>query len=157
MGSLFIAMCFHAVLNTTAVNLTRANWWDFGDLTAVQIYLDHSGNIRADGLCNPCYCHEQCFDSQQDCRAMKVAGCNLQMAVTIQLHQRPHGQVADEIVEVTNLLTDQWFTGNVPEDTRRDLLFQDAFCLYEDGRLRASSGLHKLEWNDSYHFDGHPP
>ena len=38
-GSLFIAMCFHAVLNTTAVNLMRNNWWDFGDLTAVQIYL----------------------------------------------------------------------------------------------------------------------
>ncbi|MCX5800857.1 MAG: CPBP family intramembrane metalloprotease [Candidatus Eisenbacteria bacterium] len=38
-GSLFIAIFFHAVLNTTAVNLTRDNWWDFGDLTAVQIYL----------------------------------------------------------------------------------------------------------------------
>jgi membrane protease YdiL (CAAX protease family) len=38
-GSLFIAICFHAVLNTTAVNLMRRNWWDFGGLTAVQIYL----------------------------------------------------------------------------------------------------------------------
>jgi membrane protease YdiL (CAAX protease family) len=38
-GSLLIAICFHGVLNTTAVNLTRANWWDFGDLTAMQIYL----------------------------------------------------------------------------------------------------------------------
>ncbi len=38
-GSVFVAMCFHAVLNTTAVNLTRDNWWDFGNLTAVQIYL----------------------------------------------------------------------------------------------------------------------
>jgi membrane protease YdiL (CAAX protease family) len=38
-GSLFIAMCFHAVLNTTAVNLMRNKWWDFGDLTALQIYL----------------------------------------------------------------------------------------------------------------------
>ncbi len=38
-GSLFIAMFFHAVLNTTAVNLTRHNWWDFGDLSALQIYL----------------------------------------------------------------------------------------------------------------------
>jgi len=38
-GSLFIAIVFHAVLNTTAVNLTRDNWWKFGDLTAVQIYL----------------------------------------------------------------------------------------------------------------------
>jgi membrane protease YdiL (CAAX protease family) len=38
-GSLFIAMFFHAVLNTSAVNLMRDNWWDFGDLTALQIYL----------------------------------------------------------------------------------------------------------------------
>ena len=38
-GSVFLAMCFHAVLNTTAANLTRGNWWDFGDLTAAQIYL----------------------------------------------------------------------------------------------------------------------
>lgn len=38
-GSVIGAMCFHAVLNTTAVNLTRDNWWDFGNLTAVQIYL----------------------------------------------------------------------------------------------------------------------
>jgi membrane protease YdiL (CAAX protease family) len=38
-GSLFVAMCFHGVLNTTAVNLTRGNWWDFGDLAAVHIYL----------------------------------------------------------------------------------------------------------------------
>lgn len=38
-GSVFIAMCFHAVLNTTAANLLRNNWWDFGGLTAVQIYL----------------------------------------------------------------------------------------------------------------------
>jgi len=38
-GSLFIAIFFHGVLNTTAVNLMRDNWWDFGDLSAVQIYL----------------------------------------------------------------------------------------------------------------------
>jgi uncharacterized protein len=38
-GSLFIAMFFHAVLNTTAVNLMRENWWGFGDLTALRIYL----------------------------------------------------------------------------------------------------------------------
>jgi len=38
-GSVFIAMYFHGVLNTTAVHLTRGNWWDFGDLTAVQVYL----------------------------------------------------------------------------------------------------------------------
>ena len=37
-GSLFMVIFFHAVLNTTAVNLTRGNWWDFGDMTALQIY-----------------------------------------------------------------------------------------------------------------------
>ena len=38
-GSLFIAVFFHAVLNTTAVNLLRDNWWDFGDRSALQIYI----------------------------------------------------------------------------------------------------------------------
>ena len=38
-GSLFIAMFFHAALNTTAANLMRDNWWNFGDLTALQIYV----------------------------------------------------------------------------------------------------------------------
>jgi membrane protease YdiL (CAAX protease family) len=38
-GSLFIAMFFHAVLNTTAVHLMRDNWWNFGDRTALQIYV----------------------------------------------------------------------------------------------------------------------
>ena len=38
-GSLFIAIFFHAVLNTTAVNLTRDNWWSLGDLSAVRVYL----------------------------------------------------------------------------------------------------------------------
>ena len=37
-GSLFVAIFFHAVLNTTAVNLMRENWWDFGGRTALQIY-----------------------------------------------------------------------------------------------------------------------
>ena len=38
-GSLFMAIFFHAVLNTTAANLMRDNWWNFGDLTALQIYV----------------------------------------------------------------------------------------------------------------------
>ena len=38
-GSLFIAIFFHAVLNTTAVNLTRDNWWSLGDLSPVRVYL----------------------------------------------------------------------------------------------------------------------
>lgn len=38
-GSLFMAIFFHAVLNTMTVDLTRDNWWDFGTFHAVQIYL----------------------------------------------------------------------------------------------------------------------
>ena len=38
-GSLFIAIFFHGVLNTTAANLMRDNWWNFGGLTALQIYV----------------------------------------------------------------------------------------------------------------------
>lgn len=60
--------------------------------------------------------------------------------LTIALHPRPaaSGDTADatEIVRIAALLTECWFTDNVPEDTRRDLLFHDAFCLYEDERMR---------------------
>ena len=38
-GSLFVAIFFHAVVNTMAVDLTRDNWWDFGTYSALQIYL----------------------------------------------------------------------------------------------------------------------
>jgi membrane protease YdiL (CAAX protease family) len=38
-GSLSIAIFFHAILNTLTVDLTRDNWWDFGTLNALQIYL----------------------------------------------------------------------------------------------------------------------
>lgn len=56
---------------------------------------------------------------------------------TIQLHQRPSGHVAEDIIHIATLLTERWFTPNVPDDTRRDLSFHDAFCLYEEGQLRA--------------------
>jgi membrane protease YdiL (CAAX protease family) len=39
-GSLFIAIFFHAVSNMTVdIYLLNAKWWDFGDLTRLQIYL----------------------------------------------------------------------------------------------------------------------
>jgi membrane protease YdiL (CAAX protease family) len=38
-GSLFIAIFFHAVMNTTANYLVSTGWWDFGDLTPLQSYL----------------------------------------------------------------------------------------------------------------------
>jgi membrane protease YdiL (CAAX protease family) len=39
-GSLFIVIFFHAVSNMTLdMYLLNAGWWDFGDLTPVQVYL----------------------------------------------------------------------------------------------------------------------
>jgi membrane protease YdiL (CAAX protease family) len=38
-GSLLIVIFFHAVVNTTADYLMSTTWWDFGDMTPVQIYL----------------------------------------------------------------------------------------------------------------------
>jgi GNAT superfamily N-acetyltransferase len=59
------------------------------------------------------------------------------MTAAIEHHARPSGPVADEIVRIAELLTEHWFTVNVPEDTRRDLLFHDALCLIEGGRVRS--------------------
>ena len=56
----------------------------------------------------------------------------------IQLVQRPANQVAEEIVNLVRLLSPEWFTHDVPEDTRRDLLFQDAFCLRQNDNLISS-------------------
>ena len=56
----------------------------------------------------------------------------------IQLIQRPTSTVADEIVNLVRLLSPEWFTPDVPEDTRRDLLFQDAFCLRQNDDLLIS-------------------
>ncbi len=53
----------------------------------------------------------------------------------IQHYVRPGGAVADAIVALAQTLTSQWFTPNVPEDTRRDLLFQDALCLWQGDQL----------------------
>ncbi|HTP11778.1 MAG TPA: GNAT family N-acetyltransferase [Anaerolineae bacterium] len=68
----------------------------------------------------------------------------------IQLYQRPGDPVAADILEIATLLTTDWFTTNVPEDTRRDLLFQDAFCLYENGELR--SFLVFTSWDGCLHI-----
>lgn len=39
-GSLFVAIFFHAVSNMTVdIYLLNSNWWDFGDLTRLQVYL----------------------------------------------------------------------------------------------------------------------
>ncbi len=45
--------------------------------------------------------------------------------------------MADAIVAIAQLLTARWFTDNVPADTRSDLMFHDALCLWQDGELRS--------------------
>lgn len=52
----------------------------------------------------------------------------------IQAHQRPSGAIRAEIVAIAQELTSQWFTDNVPDDTDRDLGFQDVLVLRRDGR-----------------------
>jgi ribosomal protein S18 acetylase RimI-like enzyme len=55
----------------------------------------------------------------------------------LELWRRPPAAIIEEIVQLASLLTGKWFTPNVPDDTRRDLLFHDAFCLRKDGALAA--------------------
>ena len=69
---------------------------------------------------------------------------------SIQLHQRPTGYTADAIVNLAQLLSPIWFTPNVPEDTRRDLLFHDTLCLWQDNQL--ISCLVFTSWNGCLHI-----
>lgn len=57
--------------------------------------------------------------------------------IELKLHRRPEQEVVDAVVGIVHLLAGEWFTANVPEDTRRDLLFQDVLGLYVDGTLRS--------------------
>ena len=58
------------------------------------------------------------------------------MNYKIQLYQRPEKAAIKQIVEIAKLLTDKWFTSNVPGDIEKDLLFHDALCLLsQEGRL----------------------
>lgn len=54
-----------------------------------------------------------------------------------ELHRRPSGPVADAIIGIVTDLTGAWFTEDVAPATRRDLLFHDAICAVENGRIRA--------------------
>jgi len=51
------------------------------------------------------------------------------MEYEINIYRRPDKDVIGRIKEIAELLTERWFTDNVPEDTERDLLFQDVVCL----------------------------
>lgn len=59
------------------------------------------------------------------------------MEINIEHWRRPPPPIIEEIVQLAGLLTGEWFTANVPEDVRRDLLFHDAICLRQDGALAA--------------------
>jgi GNAT superfamily N-acetyltransferase len=49
-------------------------------------------------------------------------------------HERPGSSVRDGIARLARLLTPRWFTENVPEDVRQDLLFQQAItCNSREG------------------------
>jgi ribosomal protein S18 acetylase RimI-like enzyme len=54
-----------------------------------------------------------------------------------EIHRRPSGSVADEILSIVRDLTGEWFTPDVEPATRRDLLFQDVICVRQNGRIRA--------------------
>lgn len=55
--------------------------------------------------------------------------------ITIEVHPRPSGAIRDEIVSISQELTSEWFTPNVPQDTCADLGFQDVLILKEGGRI----------------------
>lgn len=57
--------------------------------------------------------------------------------MNIEIHKRPSGSVAEEILSIVEELTGDWFTSDVAPATRRDLLFQDIVCVRQDGRIRA--------------------
>ena len=56
---------------------------------------------------------------------------------TIEMHSRPNGAIRDEIVSIARALTTEWFTANVPDDTFRDLLFQDVLILRKATRIES--------------------
>ncbi|WP_160679855.1 GNAT family N-acetyltransferase [Clostridium sp. C8-1-8] len=57
------------------------------------------------------------------------------MEYEIFIYSRPGKDIVKRIKEITELLTVKWFTNNVPEDTERDLMFQDVVCLSVDGLI----------------------
>lgn len=57
---------------------------------------------------------------------------------SIRLYQRPspdNKPVVERLTHITNALTGDYFTDDVPEYLPRDLMYQDALCLELDGRI----------------------
>jgi ribosomal protein S18 acetylase RimI-like enzyme len=62
------------------------------------------------------------------------------MDYSIQLYQRPNAkppntEIVEGIYDIAKSLTSKWFTVNVPDDTLRDLMFHDVFCLQRDKEI----------------------
>ena len=57
--------------------------------------------------------------------------------MAIEVHQRPTGRVADDIIAIVMQLTGRCITTDVAPATRRDLLFHDAFCFVKEDAVRA--------------------
>lgn len=57
------------------------------------------------------------------------------MEYEIFIYSRPGKDIVKRIKEIAELLTVKWFTNNVPEDTERDLMFQDVVCLSVNGLI----------------------
>jgi GNAT superfamily N-acetyltransferase len=57
------------------------------------------------------------------------------MEYEIIIYSRPGKDIVGRIKEIAELLTVRWFTNNVPEDTERDLMFQDVVCLSVNGLI----------------------
>lgn len=57
------------------------------------------------------------------------------MEYNIFIYSRPGKDINKRIKEISELLTERWFTDNVPEDIERDLMFQDVACLCVNGEI----------------------
>ena len=70
-------------------------------------------------------------------RHISTGAISLEQDYTIEMHSRPTGVIRDEIVSIAQELTTRWFTSNVPDDTFRDLLFQDVLILRRASRIES--------------------
>ena len=57
------------------------------------------------------------------------------MDYKIKLYQRPEKDIIKQIVDIATLLTQKWFTSNVPGEIEKDLLFHDALCLLKQEKV----------------------
>lgn len=59
------------------------------------------------------------------------------MSVAVKLYERPNRQgnpITEQVDRIIASMTGTWFTDDVAEDTRKDLMFHDLLCLEIDGQ-----------------------